>query len=394
MENLGGERKNSNNNNDEEKLVEEVAAGGNGGRANQPFHHNLHHIIPSNVVKILVPFMIVTLSCLFLYLSTSTRQLFPNNLSNLNDGNFSVTSSPSAHTTTPNKTIPSSSMEKVVENNLEEVLEKAAMANRTVIITTLNAAWTASGSIFDMFLESFRIGNQTEGLLKHVVVVAMDKTAYARCRELHPHCYALTTDGVDFSGQANFMTKHYLKMMWRRTDFLRLVLEMGYSFIFTDADIMWLRQPFSQLYPDTDFQIGCDQYRYDSSDLNNYANGGFYYVKSNNRSIEFYKFWSKSREAFPGKNEQDVINIIKFDPFIKQIGLKIRFLNTAYFGGFCEPSQDLNLVCTMHANCCVGLDSKIHNLKMVIDDWKNYMGLASNERTSRPRKWTVPRRCG
>nr|GMD44364.1 uncharacterized protein At4g15970-like [Ipomoea batatas] len=315
-----GERKNSNNNNDEEnKLVEE-----GGGRANQPFHHNRHRIIPSNVVKILVLFTILTLSGLLLYQSTSAGKLFPN-LSNLEHGNFSATSSPS----TPNKTIPSSSMEKVVENSVEKVLEKAAMANRTVIITTLNAAWTTSGSLFDLFLESFRIGNQTEGLLKHL-----------------------------------------------------------------DADIMWLRQPFSQFYPDTDFQIACDQYgKYDSSDLNNYANGGFYYVKSNNRSIQFYKFWYKSRDAFPGKNDQDVVNVIKSDPFIKQIGLKIRFLNTAYIGGFCEPRQDLNLVCTMHANCCVGLGSKTRSLKMVIDDWKKYMGLASNEKTSKPRTWTVPR-CG
>nr|GME20655.1 uncharacterized protein At4g15970-like isoform X1 [Ipomoea batatas] len=379
MENLGGERKNSNK--DEEKLLEEEAGGGS--RANQPFHHNRHRIIPSNVVKILVPFTIVTLSCLLLYRSTSAGKLFPN-LSYLKHGNFSA----------PNKTIPSSSTEKVVENSVEKVLEKAAMANKTVIITTLNAAWTSSGTIFDLFLESFRIGNQTEGLLKHVVVVALDKTAYARCRELHPHCYSLSTDGVDFSGEAHFMSQDYLKMMWRRIDFLRLVLQMGYSFIFTDADIMWLRQPFSQFYPDTDFQIACDHYWHESSDLRNSPNGGFNYVKSNNRSIEFYKFWYKSREAFPGKHDQDVLNIIKNDPFIKQIGLKIRFLNTAYFGGFCEPSKDLNLVRTMHANCCIGLDNKIHDLKMVIDDWKKYMGLASNERTSRPQTWTVPRRCG
>lgn len=121
-----------------------------------------------------------------------------------------------------------------MEKSLEKVLEKAAMANKTVIITTLNAAWTTSGSLFDLFLESFRIGNQTADLLNHVVVVALDKTAYARCRELHPHCYALSTDaGVDFSGEAHYMSKDYLKMMWWRTDFLRTVLELGYSFIFT-----------------------------------------------------------------------------------------------------------------------------------------------------------------
>lgn len=120
------------------------------------------------------------------------------------------------------------------KNKLEEVLEKAAMGDKTVIITTLNAAWTKPNSIFDVFLKSFRVGNQTKPLLKHVLVAALDKTAYSRCLEKKLlHCYALTTKGVDFSGEAHFMSEDYLKMMWRRIDFLTNVLEMGYNFIFT-----------------------------------------------------------------------------------------------------------------------------------------------------------------
>jgi hypothetical protein len=40
---------------------------------------------------------------------------------------------------------------------------------------------------------------------------------------VHRHCFALVTDGVDFSGQKNFMTDGYL----------REVLEKGFSFVFT-----------------------------------------------------------------------------------------------------------------------------------------------------------------
>lgn len=105
--------------------------------------------------------------------------------------------------------------------------------NRTVIITTLNAAWTEPNSIFDLFLESFRIGNGTAELLKHVVVCAFDRTAYDRCLAEGLHCVAVTTDGVDFSGEAFFMSEDYLKMMWRRIDFLRTVLELGFDFVFT-----------------------------------------------------------------------------------------------------------------------------------------------------------------
>ncbi|KAG8381991.1 hypothetical protein BUALT_Bualt05G0030000 [Buddleja alternifolia] len=282
------------------------------------------------------------------------------------------------------------------DKTLEKTLRKAAMKDhKTVILTTLNAAWTEPNSIFDLFLESFRIGNQTQNLLKHLVVVALDQKAYARCLDVHPHCYALTTTGVDFSSQAFFMSGDYLKMMWRRIDFLRIVLEMGFDFVFSDADIMWFRDPFPRFYPDADFQIACDQYKYNSTDIRNHPNGGFNYVKSNNRTIHFYKFWYTGKDYFPGKHDQDVLNMIKYNPFIAETGLKIRFLDTAYFGGFCEPSKDLDQVITMHANCCVGLDNKIHDIKMVIADWKKYMSLLPHGgKNFSTRSWTSSWRCG
>ncbi|KAJ6351125.1 hypothetical protein OIU78_007120 [Salix suchowensis] len=65
--------------------------------------------------------------------------------------------------------------------------------------------------------------------------------------EVHAHCFALVTRGLDFRHEAYFMTDVYLEMMWRRIDFLRSLLELGYNFVFTDADIMWFRDPFPRL---------------------------------------------------------------------------------------------------------------------------------------------------
>nr|XP_029117843.1 uncharacterized protein At4g15970 [Elaeis guineensis] len=276
---------------------------------------------------------------------------------------------------------------------LERVLKEAAMEDKTVILTTLNAAWASSGSIIDLFIESFRLGDGTRKLLNHLVIIALDRMAYMRCMFIHFHCFALITDGVDFSAEKRFMTAGYLNMMWRRIEFLGVVLEKGYNFIFSDADIMWFRDPSPQFYPDGDFQIACDHYTGDATDLENRPNGGFNYVKSNNRSIEFYKFWYSSREKHPGLHDQDVLNFIKYDPFLTEIGVRIRFLSTAYFGGICEPSKDLSKVCTMHANCCIGLGSKIHDLRIMLDDWRNYMSLPPNIKRFRLYSWRVPQNC-
>lgn len=155
---------------------------------------------------------------------------------------------------------------------------------------------------------------------------------------------------------------------------------------------MWFRDPFPRFYLDADFQIACDHFLGLSDDVKNRPNGGFNYVKSNNRSIEFYKFWYASQDAFPGYHDQDVLNFIKFHPFINEIGLKMRFLNTAYFGGLCEPSKDLNEVCTMHANCCFGLNTKLHDLRIMLQDWKDFMSLPPSLKTSSI-SWRVPQNC-
>lgn len=119
------------------------------------------------------------------------------------------------------------------------------MEDGTVILTTLNEAWAAPNSIIDLFLESFKIGVGTQRLLNHLVIIALDQKAFHRCLELHTHCFALITQGVDFRREAYFMTPHYLKMMWARIDFLRSVLEMGYNFVFTVISSATITNPLA-----------------------------------------------------------------------------------------------------------------------------------------------------
>ncbi|KAF5734073.1 hypothetical protein HS088_TW16G00515 [Tripterygium wilfordii] len=219
-----------------------------------------------------------------------------------------------------------------VKNDVElkRVLDNATMENKTVIITTVNDAWAEPDSILDVFLESFRVGDGTSKLVKHL-----------------------------------------------------------------DADIMWLRDPFKHFYPKADFQIACDHFIGDSYSRNNSPNGGFTFVRSNHRTILFYKFWYNSRTKYPGLHDQHVLNEIKNDTSItKEIGLKMRFLDTSYFGGFCEPSKDFNEVCTMHANCCVGLENKVLDLKIVIQDWGEFQSLPPNQKSRQSQaKWGVPQHC-
>lgn len=354
--------------------------GTSGDNMNGPVHSS-SGLVHKPVVRITVLFLgVLAVSCLVLYKSASPFEFLPRSLGSSSD---SDSLSVLYHQTYKRK----------VDLELGRVLNKASMKGKTVILTTLNDAWAEPGSIFDLFLESFQIGEKTKELLNNLVIISLDQKAHARCLAIHPHCYALKTEGLNFTREASFMSEDYLKMMWRRIEFLNTVLEMGYSFVFTDADIMWLRNPFPRFYPRVDFQIACDKYYGNPKDKSNRPNGGFTYVRSNLRTILFYRFWFMSRKTYPGNHDQDVLNKIKNDRVLEKIELTMRFLDTAYFGGFCERSKDFSKVCTMHANCCYGLETKVHDLKIVLEDWKNYTSLPPNERTSASPSWRAPQNC-
>ncbi|XP_020966653.1 uncharacterized protein At4g15970 isoform X1 [Arachis ipaensis] len=323
-------------------------------------------------------FATVSLSCLVLIRDVESYHFF---------SSYPLSSFPSI--------FPSASTDPVATKNeypLGKILNDAAMKDKTVILTTLNEAWAAPNSLVDLFLESFKIGDRTRRLLNHLVIIALDQKAFARCQAIHSHCFSLDTE-ADFHEEAFFMTPTYLKMMWRRIDFLRSVLEMGYNFVFTDVDVMWFRDPFPRFHLDADFQVACDHFTGTFDDVQNRPNGGFNFVRSNNRSIEFYKFWYSSRTTYPGYHDQDVLNFIKVHPFISDIGLKMKFLDTTNFGGLCEPSRDLNQVCTMHANCCIGMENKLYDLRIMLQDWKHYLSLPPSLKRLSVVSWRAPQKC-
>lgn len=278
--------------------------------------------------------------------------------------------------------------------DLEEVLARAATKDRTVIMTQINAAWTRPGSLLDLFFESFRTGEGgVARLLDHLVIVTMDPAAYEGCRAVHSHCYFLRTgNGVDYRSEKVFMSKDYLEMMWGRNRFQQTVLELGYSFLFTDVDVMWFRDPFRHISMAADIAISSDVYMGDPYSLRNFPNGGFLFVRASDKTVAFYRAWQQGRWRFLGKHEQDVFNLIKHEE-APRLDLAIQFLDTAYISGFCQLSKDLNRICTLHANCCVGLGAKLHDLRGVLDVWRNYTAGTPEERRAGKFQWKLPGIC-
>ncbi|KAM0902181.1 hypothetical protein ACQ4PT_019471 [Festuca glaucescens] len=270
---------------------------------------------------------------------------------------------------------------------LAVAVSRAAMDDRTVIITCVNQAWVAPGSLLDLFLESFRIGDGTARLLPHVLVVTMDPAAHARCLAVHRHCYQHTIPGInlDFFGP-----EEWLDLVWSKLKLQRRILELGYGFLFTDVDVMWLRDPFKHVTAYADMTISSDNYFGDPDYIDNLPNTGFFHMKPNRRTIAMTKLWHESRSSYPGLNEQPVFNVIK-TRLVAELGVRLRYLDPVHMGGFCSYGKDLGKIVTMHANCCVGLSKKMRDLRGVLDDWRNYTMLPSWEKHRA--EWTVPGAC-
>ncbi|RWV86116.1 hypothetical protein GW17_00052022 [Ensete ventricosum] len=271
------------------------------------------------------------------------------------------------------------------KDELEAVLEGVAMDNRTLVIAILNKAYVEPNTMLDLFLQSLGGGEDTEFLIDHLLFVAVDQRAFNRCRTLELHCYNLVSEGADFSKEVFYMSDAFNNMMWRRTLFLGDVLRRGYSFIFTDMDVMWLRNPFSQLYRDgEDLQMSSDHYYGNPFDNSNF-NTGFYFVTANNKTVALFNEWYAWRNNSKGMKDQDVLQKMKKEGAFTRLGLKVRYLETTYFSGFCQMSQDFRKVITVHANCCVSMKAKLIDLRSVLEAWKvNNSNGTSNATTTWP----------
>ncbi|CAO2202656.1 unnamed protein product [Urochloa humidicola] len=287
-----------------------------------------------------------------------------------------------------------------VNAELFQLLKNASMEDKTVIVTSINKAYAAPGSLLDLFLESFLVGEGTAALLDHLLIVAVDPGALATCRSVHRHCYLLRPEDGGGGGAADdlgaekfFMTPEYLDMMWARNRFQQTILELGFNFLFTDIDIMWFRNPLRHIGITSDIAIASDFFNGDPDSLHNHPNGGFLYVRSRNTTVEFYRRWREARRRFPaGTNEQYVLARSQAT-LTAEVGVRMQFLDTANCGGFCQLSGDLRRVSTMHANCCTGLANKVHDLRSVLRDWRNYTAAPREVRRRGGFGWTKPGRC-
>lgn len=68
----------------------------------------------------------------------------------------------------------------------------------------------------------------------------------------------------------------------------------------------------------------------------NRPNCGYQYALSNERTISMYKHWCQRGEENPNIDEQSLLNKMLHKHAFDSYNVKIRFLSTEQFSGFCQ----------------------------------------------------------
>lgn len=154
---------------------------------------------------------------------------------------------------------------------------------------------------------------------------------------------------------------------------------------------MWLRNPLRELVPDIELSIACELYPVDAGTYGISGDGGLFHLKSNERTYEFMKNLNLQRVLYPDSEHESLCKVSANDSFIDLMGMKVSYFSEVNFGRLCLP-YDLNQIYTIQANCCEDIDSKIHDLKLVLDDWRKFKELSAKNASS---KWSplAPQKC-
>ncbi|KAI9100796.1 hypothetical protein K1719_024158 [Acacia pycnantha] len=93
---------------------------------------------------------------------------------------------------------------------------------------------------------------------------------------------------------------------------------------------MWLRNTFTRLRNDTseNLPIRTESYLGNAWSENHNINTGFYFVRSNNKTISLFKTWYSKKDNSTGQKEQDVLQDLIRHDITRQLGVRVRFMDT------------------------------------------------------------------
>ena len=224
--------------------------------------------------------------------------------------------------------------------------------------------------------------------IENYVIFSLDKQIYGALEELNANTILLE-HGKDLPKESQaFRSTGYNDIIHLKPAIVRDLLAMGINVLLSDADVVWVQNPIPNLKQggfDIQIQIG-ERARFPNEEgaeiKNNWCNTGFFYVKSNEKTIRLFEMTLQGIEKYLRGEDKEAEEHPrnKSDEFFFNFairkhggGLKVNFLNRQLFPtgvslnpGQFEKFKRLNIeLIVIHANCIRTMEEKIERLKNV-----------------------------
>ena len=244
----------------------------------------------------------------------------------------------------------------ITKHSRDELLVGTPVYRRKVVLLS-----TTNMGFLDFthnLLESIR----RLGALPYTVIIAEDETVYKPLLNISG-VKIVQADTNSSSGKLDFRTPEYNKLVGKRPQHILNLLHQGYDVLYSDADTVWLQNPFPYFNGDEyDIFVQMD-------DQHVYCTG-FIYYRSNNKTMELMvkMITYLMGEAYGKENDQKVFNAIQGT----MKDLKLKSLNTSlflsgenYFKEEWRREHPEAKPVMLHNNFVVGHDKKVNRFKQL-----------------------------
>ena len=195
--------------------------------------------------------------------------------------------------------------------------------------------------------------------LFNTLFVSTSSNGCHRLLALHIPCVVF---GNYPDGAALFNTKKFLAKMNVRTNYTLRALELGYSILQTDTDVIYYKDPFPY------FNCTTCHFEAIENGLANFMNAGFLYIRSNNVTIDVYRAMVNMSIRAPKSEDQSNLNRI-----VRRKKVAYRVLNNKQFlcgkdyylkpkRHFISSARECPECVVVHNNYIVSTEAKVRHI--------------------------------
>ncbi|KAL7580269.1 hypothetical protein ACA910_013003 [Epithemia clementina (nom. ined.)] len=211
---------------------------------------------------------------------------------------------------------------------LDPLAKKAAVDN-SIVVQVCN--FGQSELLLNFLCSAKRRGLDTSSIL----VFATDQETYDLVNQMGNANVVFLKDIFDempSKAAKAYGDKSFMQMMMAKVYCVHLIAMLGYDVLFQDVDVVWYRNPIHYFHDENALDASFDVYFQDDGNHALYyapysANTGFYYVRSNERTLHFLNSFLMAGDLVLQSRSHQIPLVALLQEHASMYGLKIKIFS-------------------------------------------------------------------